>query len=57
MLSDGDYQASGEKLKSDSTFPDNFSVSQPSDISIFLQRGYANDTSDLQQFQIQNNLS
>ena len=38
MLSGGDYQASGEKLKSDSAFPDDSSASQPSDTSI--------DTSD-----------
>jgi hypothetical protein len=46
MLSGGDYQASGEKSKSDSTFPGDSSASQPSDTSILLHRGFANDTSD-----------
>jgi hypothetical protein len=44
-LRDEYRRASGEKLKSDSTFPDDSSTSQPSHTSILLQRGYANDTS------------
>jgi hypothetical protein len=34
MVTDEDYQASGEKLKSDLTFPDDSSASQPADASI-----------------------
>ena len=44
MVKIGDDRAFGEKWKSGSTFRDDLSASQPSDTSILLQKGYANDT-------------